>query len=201
MGVSGGFRRAGGLIPDSRRTRLLGRGCAFVESTIETLLALDLEALTGLPLQLVRRSDQIDPSSDIVATDALGRVHIVEVKKKSFSGQAASQLNQYLLQHVFEDSNLFLAQASQRGTEQSNPVWLARYFTGVWSNHNGPGTGYKKIRSELGLDHRLLDYNGSSLSQYRYSKFDEADKLPLVHAALTSHGASEGLTVPNLAQI
>ena len=171
------------------------------EATIETLLAFHLQTITGLPLQLVRRADPIDPSADIVATDRLARVHLFELKKKSFSGAAAAQLEQYLLQHVFADAEQFIATESRRGLFQVTQFELARDISGVWANLDGQKFGFRGIVSSLGKDHHLLHRDGRTLTQYRYRKVDERAKIELIHAGMRSHGSREGLTVPGLGSI
>lgn len=186
------------LGPLATRPSWWDEGVRTVESTIETLLAFNLEGITGLPLHLLRRSHRIDPTADIIATDPLRRIHLFEVKKRSFSGQSAAQLNQYLLQHVFQDPEEFLVESAEKGKAQVTPLRVARDVVGAWTNNDGPGTGYSKLLEELAEDHPLLRYNGNRLSKYRYRKLDEAEQLRLVYAALAANAEGKGLQVPSL---
>ena len=176
-------------------------GVRSVEATIETLLARNLQVFTGLPIQLVRRAYQIDPSADIAATDSVGRVHLFELKKGSFSPQDAAQLNQYLLGNVFADADEYLGAAFSDAQTQRTADWLARCVTGVWANHHGPGTAYKKVRNELGVDNPLFQHDGRPLSKYRWTRLSRASQRRLIHAALTTHASRHGLTVPDLDRI
>lgn len=171
------------------------------EATTETLLALHLETITGLQLQLCRRANPMEASADIVATDALARVHLVELKKKAFTGAAAAQLEQYLLQHVFTDAEHFLATEARRGRSQVTLFELARDIIGVWANLDAQTFGIRGLISALGRDHDLLNRDGRPLTMHGYKRVDDTTRLELVHAGMHSHGVREGLTVPELDSI
>ncbi len=172
-----------------------------IEATIETLLAFNLPELVGLPLQLVRRAYPMEPSADIVATDPLRRVHLFELKKDKVSGEAAAQLEQYLLRHVFGDADQYLADAATHGESQAGRSRLGRDIVGVWANERMGTQGYKKIVRELGETHPMLNPGGRRFTQYRWDKSGSEDQLELIHAALAIHGQKRGLTMPPLDEI
>lgn len=181
--------------PTSERPGFWTSGVRSIEATVETLLALNLMRIVGFPLRLVRRAFPIDPSADIVATDILRRVHLFELKKGSVSGQAAAQLEQYLLKHVFGDADRFLTEGADQGQQQITTHQVARDIMGVSANERSGIVGYRKIRHELGDDHALIKRkDGKRLSSYGYGKLMGDDKLRLIHAALDVHARKRSLS-------
>lgn len=157
------------------------------EEPTETLLALNLKALTGLPLAWVRFSGAMDPSVDLVATDPLGRVHLFELKKASVGAQEATQLEQYLLRHVFDDSRAFLTDSLKHGRQQSERDPLARRVTGLFANERIVSFGSRNLVRLLGPDHHDAQApGGRSLTSYQWSKLSSAEQTRRIHAALAA---------------
>jgi len=177
-------------------------GRKSIEATVETLLALNLTTLTGIPLRLLKRASPIEASADIIATDALHRIHIFELKKGSISGQSAAQLEQYLLRYVFADPDAFINAMADLGGPQVTEIQLARDIAGVWANERVGIVGYKKIVRELGEGHALLNPGGRRLSKYAYSnKLSDEDKLDLFYATLTVHAQKRNLVMPDFDEV
>lgn len=172
-------------------------GIRSVEATVETLLMFNLSTLVGIPLRALRRAYAMESSADMIATDPLGRIHLFELKKGSVSGQAAQQLEQYLLEYVFSDPDEFLAAVERSGRRQTSTFHLARDIMGVQANRRIETVGYKTIVRELGSHHELLVRpSGRSLTRYGYGHLDESEHLAILHTALDRSCQRRGFGPP-----
>jgi hypothetical protein len=126
------------------------------EEVLETFLMFHLEELTGLPLQFVSRShmDQFTGGEDLVAWDALGRVHLFELKnglnQQTVNRNTVEQLTQYTVKNLFRPAVDFIEQEWCEG----NKIWwheaiLAGYLAGAYLNEIVSKFGYEEVTEHL----------------------------------------------------
>lgn len=164
----------------------------MVEEPMETLLAMNLERLTGVPLSWVCWAWAMGRQVDLVATDPIGRIHLFELKKASVGLQEVSQLQQYLLAHVFGDAAEFLVSSSQHGRGQAEPDRLVRRIAGLFSNSRTENVGRKGVVKLLGESADGKGPGGRRLTQRQWEKLDPREQSRRVVAALREGDQPDG---------
>ncbi len=123
------------------------------EKPLETLLALHFPALCGSPvgMQVVGRSGDYWGAMDLDALDALGRLHLVELKKGVVKASAAAQLQQYLAELVLFDPDEHIRSRWHRLVEwECHPGRLATFLAGIVAGRDDATSGHKDAAAYAG---------------------------------------------------
>lgn len=178
-----------GLVTDNR----------VKEQVLETFVMLHLEEVCGFPLHFVSRGQGFS-DTDLMAYDALNRVHIFELKKRTINEAAVSQLSQYLMQHLFQSVDDFIEDRWRRRREEldDNKRTLALYLAGTYANKRVNKIGRQYVVNHLPESlHDKTGYHSEwPISQNWWSKIDQAKRNGLLFPALLND-ARQGLKYGN----
>lgn len=163
-----------------------------LEEALETILALNLPALSGEPIRLLGRTGDYWGDADLFAEDAAGRLHMFELKSGPITSAVATQLEQYLLKSAFADLPAFVAYWRDRMDQSVFSVdRLTMYIAAA----------HAQVRTQnLGWVALSATENGVDVSQAIWDKLSQSEKwgyLQRYLVALTSEfsGLDEVRTV------
>ena len=112
------------------------------EECVETLLALHFESLFGARPRLVLRSRAMRSEADISALDALGRVHLVEVKQnQTVTDKVVEQAAHYAFRYVFVNPVDLL-----RGQVPDAAYDYALYFAALYAGRQTKTLGIDDVK-------------------------------------------------------
>ena len=131
-----------------------------LEEPMETLVVLNLQKLLGDDVSFLFRAGDYWGLQDITGLDALGRIHLMELKKDKIDNKVTQQLGAYLLRTMFDGRANFvrrMAEHNKRGfTDSRWAVYLAGALANVRTTTVGPKDYYALI-SALGRGPALSD--------------------------------------------